>query len=81
MKNKKVLIFSLTMSFVICLVFVCTGIKVVGAYLGNRSNWHFSAALFGTIGFAFLLIVCILGFYVIVCPKKFQNLNLLFPKK
>ena len=76
MKNKKAIIIGLITSSIINALFIWTGIKTMNKYGDNPGNWHFIAALVGTIVFAFLLIVLLVGFYSVLFPDKFPKMHL-----
>jgi len=75
-KNKKAIISGLVTSSVIHLLFIWTGVKTMYKHSGNPGNWHFIAALIGTIIFAFLLIVLFSGFYAVFFPGRFSKMQM-----
>ena len=73
MKNQKILIIPLFVSFNCSLLFIWTGTKTLSKYSNDPGDWHFIGALIGTLGFISLLIVCLVGFVAVLFPERFKK--------
>lgn len=68
---------SLLLSCIIFSGFIFTGVNVMKKYSDNTTDWHYTAALFGSICFGFLLTIALAGFVVIrLKANKKENSSL-----
>lgn len=73
MKNKKGVIAAIVIGCQCWLVLIWIGIRTMHKYSDNPGNWHFIAALTGTILTIGLLGISLVGIYIVLFPERFQN--------
>ena len=61
---------SLLVNCIIFSVFIIAGRNVIYKYIDNKTDWHYTAALYGTIGFALLLIISLAGIVALPLKRK-----------
>lgn len=62
--KKQIVLFPLLLSCIIFSGFIFSGVNVIFRYSDNKTDWHYTAALFGSICFGLLLTISLAGFVV-----------------